>query len=72
MAVEPKAWQAPSIPKLEGQYTSNDLLENVRRLALKVGVGPESVAIDAQGFIYTGYEDGRIVRFDLQGETPKK
>lgn len=72
VAVEPKAWQAPSIPKLEGQYTSNDLLENVRRLALKVGVGPESIAIDAQGFIYTGYEDGRIVRFDLQGENAKE
>ncbi|MFY9179042.1 MAG: SMP-30/gluconolactonase/LRE family protein [Venatoribacter sp.] len=69
--ISPMAWQAPSIPKLEGQYATNDLLSQLSRLAVDYGVGPETIAVDKQGFLYTGYEDGRIVRFDEQGQNPK-
>lgn len=68
--IEPVAWQAPKAPALEGQYATNDLLKNINRLAVGQGVGPETVALDAQGALYTGYVDGRIMRFDAQGNTP--
>ena len=68
--VEPVAWQAPQAPALEGRYQINQKLASIKRLAVGEGVGPESIAIDAQGYLYTGYEDGRIVRFDLAGKNP--
>jgi sugar lactone lactonase YvrE len=33
-----------------------------------VGVGPEDIAIGPDGWMYTGYRDGRIVRFDAKGQ----
>lgn len=68
--VEPVAWKAPKAPVLEGQYQSNNKLASIKRLAVGEGVGPESIAIDTKGYLYTGYEDGRIVRFDLNGKKP--
>lgn len=68
--IEPVAWQAPKAPALEGQYESNHKLATIKRLAVGEGVGPESLAIDQQGNLYTGYVDGRIVRFDLNGKNP--
>lgn len=68
--VEPVAWEAPKAPVLEGPYQSNHKLASIKRLAVGEGVGPESIAIDATGYLYTGYQDGRIVRFDLNGKKP--
>lgn len=68
--VEPVAWQAPKAPTLEKQYENNHKLASIKRLAVGEGVGPESIAIDADGYLYTGYVDGRIVRFDLNGKNP--
>ena len=68
--VEPVAWQAPQAPALEGPYAINDALADVTWLADGEGTGPEDVAIDAQGMAYVGYDDGRVVRFDANGENP--
>lgn len=70
VAIEPVAWQAPEAPELTGPYASNQRLANIERLAVGEGVGPECIAVDPQGYLYTGYEDGRIVRFDLEGNHP--
>lgn len=66
--IEPVAWQAPVAPPLEGQYAVNDALAKVERLGEGAGLGPEDVDVDAQGRIYGGYDDGRILRFDAQGK----
>lgn len=66
--VDPVAWQAPKAPALEGQYQANSKLASIQRLAVGEGVGPESIAVGAQGFLYTGYQDGRIVRFNPDGK----
>lgn len=68
--VEPVAWQAPAAPALEGHYAINDRLAAVTRLGEGVGIGPEDVAIAANGDLFVGYEDGRLVRFDAQGQSP--
>lgn len=65
--VEPVAWDAPETPALEGPYAVNDQLGRVHRLAAGEGRGPEDVAVDKEGRLYVGYEDGRIVRFRGDG-----
>ena len=65
--VDPVAWDAPEAPELTGPYAANDELADVERLAAGQGHGPEDVAIDGQGNLYVGYEDGRLVRYDPDG-----
>ena len=66
--VEPVAWTAPPAPSTkEGSYAVNDKLKGVQRIAQIDAVGPESVVIDSAGVVYTGYVDGRVVRFAPDG-----
>ncbi|MBI3663861.1 MAG: SMP-30/gluconolactonase/LRE family protein [Acidobacteria bacterium] len=69
--VEPQAWTPGALPKLEGDYAVNDKLAAAERIGAGVGVGPETVSVDAQGRIYGGYADGRIVRFAPDGSRPE-
>ncbi len=66
--IDPVAWQAPPAPALEGPYAPNNRLTAVERIGNGEGIGPEDVDVDAQGRIYGGYLDGRILRFDPQGK----
>jgi sugar lactone lactonase YvrE len=60
--MEPVAWTPPPAPSLtEGPYAYNEKLKGIQRLAFGAGAGPEAVAVDAVGRIYTGYADGRVV-----------
>ncbi len=52
---------------MEGIYAPNTLLEAVERIGTGVDWGPESVAFDRAGRIYAGFEHGRIIRFDPDG-----
>ena len=61
VAIDPVAWTPPPAPARDGPYAPNDRLRAVERIAVG-GRGPETTAIDAQGRVYTGLEDGRIVR----------
>jgi sugar lactone lactonase YvrE len=65
--IEPVGWDAPRAPALEGRFAVNDRLAAVQRLGAGVGIGPEDVEIDADGNIFVGFEDGRIVRFSPDG-----
>jgi sugar lactone lactonase YvrE len=66
--VQPVAWTAPSPPPTDvGPYARNDLLKGAERIASGIGKGPEAIAFDAQGRIYTGFEDGRVARFEPDG-----
>jgi len=67
--IEPVAWEAPEAPALEDRFAVNDRLAAVQRVGRGVGVGPEDVAIDGQGNVFVGYEDGRIVHFSPGGGT---
>ncbi len=71
VTIDPVAWTPPPAPKLEGPYAINDALAKVERLGVDAGIGPEDVAVDAQGAIYVGYADGRLVRFDSTGGNPQ-
>src|SRR6266446_1704591 len=60
--ISPVAWTPPAAPPLAGQFERNTRLAGVQRLDTGGGFAPEDVALDAQGRIYGGLEDGRIVR----------
>lgn len=55
--VEPE----PEVPR-EGPLAPNDRLRSIERLPLGKARGPEDIAIDSAGRVYTGVEDGRILR----------
>lgn len=69
--IEPEAWTPPQAPKLEGAYAVNQRLSGVERLAAGAGHKPEGVAIDREGRIYSGMEDGRVVRWLPAGGAPQ-
>jgi sugar lactone lactonase YvrE len=55
--IDPVAWQPATNPRM----APNDRLSGIRNLP-DVGPGPESVAIGPDGRLYTGLQDGRVVR----------
>jgi sugar lactone lactonase YvrE len=70
VSINPAKWVPPKAPALVGAYAVNDHLTKVERMNIGSGVGPEDIAIDAQGRIYTGLNDGRIIRFQADESQP--
>lgn len=71
VGIDPAAWSPPEAPKLEGIYATNTRLSGVERLPKGAGHKPEGVAIDREGRIYSGMEDGQIVRWLPAGGAPE-
>lgn len=69
--INPGAWIPPVAPTLTGQYQQNTRLSPVQRLSLGDGHKPEDVALDADGKIYAGFEDGRIIVLQPDGTQPR-
>ena len=69
--INPSAWTPPVAPTLTGQYQQNNRLGPVQKLPLGDGHKPEDVALDADGKIYAGFEDGRIVVLQPDGTQPR-
>src|SRR5215216_7568622 len=69
--ITPAAWTPPAAPALSGQYQQNTRLSPVQKLPLGDGHKPEDVAIDAEGKIYAGFEDGRIMVLQPDGTQPR-
>jgi sugar lactone lactonase YvrE len=60
--IDPVAWQPAANPRM----APNDRLSGIRSLP-QVGPGPESVAVGPDGRLYTGLQDGRVVRMGTDG-----
>lgn len=69
--INPGAWTPAPAPGLTGQYEKNMRLSTVQRLSLGEGHKPEDVALDAEGRIYAGFEDGRIMVLQPDGTQPQ-
>jgi sugar lactone lactonase YvrE len=65
--IDPVAWNPPSEPEPEGTFAPNDKLAHCEIFARMPGRGPDTVAFDAIGYVYTGLADGRIVRVSPDG-----
>lgn len=69
--IRPAAWSPPTAPTLTGKYEPNSRLASTQRLSLGDGHGPEDVALDADGRIYGGLDDGRIIELEPDGTQPR-
>src|SRR6266542_7010332 len=76
--ISPQAWNPPGAPPLTGQYQQNSRLAGVERLSLGTeatrpgtGFAPEDVALDTDNRIYSGLDDGRIMRLQTDGTRPE-
>lgn len=58
--LDPVEWNPDPIPEMSGPLAPNQELTGAPRVL--TGDGPEDVAFDAEGRLYTGLEDGRVVR----------
>lgn len=67
VGLEPAIWQAPPTRPATGPLALNDALTAAEVFARTPGVGPDSLAIDAIGYVYTGLADGRILRIAPDG-----
>ena len=67
--VDPAAWEPPPAPPIAGAFAPNERLAAVEPLPAG-GHAPEGVAVDADGSVYAGLEDGRIVRLQ-RGRAPE-
>lgn len=67
-SIDPRRWQPPRAPEMAGIYAPNDRLADLETLHVP-GTGPEDIAIDDDGNVYTGLDDGRVLRFE-RGEEP--
>lgn len=67
--VAPVAWQAPKDAGYTGDFAPNSRLADLEHISLldagsaEEVAGPEDIAIDSQGRVYTGTNGGKIVRF---------
>lgn len=68
--VDPAAWEPPPAPALAGDFAPNERLAGVERLPAG-GHAPEGVAVGADGSVYTGLDDGRVVRLRPGGGAPE-
>jgi sugar lactone lactonase YvrE len=66
--IEPVVWQPPSAPGMSGPYSRNAVLAGADLLRVP-GTGPEDIALDHDGRIVTGLDDGRICRLTPDGRT---
>ena len=60
--IDPLAWQPQPAPLMTGVLEPNDTLMKAELLAQGQIHGPEDTAVDAQGRVYAGLHDGRVVR----------
>jgi len=56
------AWQPPSPEPMTGLLAPNERLQQAELLALGQVYGPEDTAVNAEGVVYAGTQDGYIVR----------
>jgi sugar lactone lactonase YvrE len=66
--IDPAAYTPPKAPELSGVLAPNNLLQKAELLARGKINGQEEVAVDSQGRVYGGTQDGKIMRLLLDGK----
>jgi len=69
--IDPIAWKPHPAPGLEGDFAENRVLQGMEFFATPNSHGPEDVAVDAEGRIYVGVEEGQILRYAADGSDPQ-
>ena len=68
VGADPAEWTSQPAPAKKGKFEPNEYLADTEILGLNDGIGPEDIAVDEAGNMYAGYEDGRIVLYDVYGK----
>ncbi|OQW47976.1 MAG: hypothetical protein A4S09_14355 [Proteobacteria bacterium SG_bin7] len=63
-AFDPIEYRAPNPPDLKGALAVNSVLQSTKLIGLHEIRGPEGLAIDSEGNLYTGTHDGSILKID--------
>lgn len=66
---DPQAWQPKAASAARDKLPPAQTASQLERLGVDVATGPETVAVDNQGRLYAGYDDGTIRRFSADGTT---
>ncbi len=66
--IDPVPWTPPPAPALTGVWAPNHRLADAELLARGQVQGPEDVDEDAEGNVYAGLADGRVVRITPGGQ----
>jgi sugar lactone lactonase YvrE len=69
--IDPVVWQPQPMPALEGDFAENRVLQAMELYATPDSHGPEDVAVDSEGRVYVGVEEGRILRYAPDGSDPQ-
>jgi sugar lactone lactonase YvrE len=64
--IDPIAWTPSPNPGRTGAFAQSAGFRSPQKLIADTGLGPEDVTRGADGFFYTGLQDGRILRFRLE------
>jgi sugar lactone lactonase YvrE len=60
--IDPVAWDPPPVPALTGALATNLDLRKSEVTRHEAMIGPETLAFDAEGAIYGGTHDGKVMR----------
>lgn len=63
IAIDPVVWTPSPNPGQTGPFARIAGFDSLETLASGVGLGPEDVTKGPDGYLYTGLQDGRIIRF---------
>jgi sugar lactone lactonase YvrE len=66
--IAPIAWTPSPNPGQTGAFAQDVDFRSPQRLIGEAGLGPEDVTRGADGFFYTGLQDGRILRFRAESD----
>lgn len=66
--IDPAPFRPEKAPALVGPYAPNEYLASAERLGGGQLQGPEEIALDAEGFVYTGTADGTIKKISRAGD----
>lgn len=66
--ISPAAYSPPKPQEISGVLAANNLLQKAELLALGEINGPEEVALDSQGRVYSGTQDGKIMMLTPDGK----
>lgn len=69
--IHPVVWEPHPAPAFEGDFAENRVLQGIELFATPDSHGPEDVAVDAEGRVYVGVEEGQVLRYAADGSDPQ-